>query len=87
MSKIFIKVIPKSSSNEIVGYRDDKLVIRLTATPTKGQANDALIKFLSRELNLAKSDINIFMGKTDRVKLLELPDEAIENLKNQYGQQ
>ena len=85
MSKIYIKVIPKSSTNEIVGWRDDKLVIRLNATPTQGKANDALIKFLSQELDLSRSDINIFMGKTDRIKLLELPDETIEKLKNQYG--
>jgi hypothetical protein len=87
MSKIYIKVIPKSSNNTIVGWRGDNLTIRLNATPERGKANDALIKFLADELDIARDEIRIITGTTDRIKLLELPEESIKNLKDKYGPQ
>lgn len=87
MSKIYLKIIPKASTNEIIGWRGDNLTIRLNATPTQGKANDALIKFLADELDIPKNAIQIITGKTDRIKLLELPEESIKNLKAKYGQQ
>jgi len=86
MSKIYIKVIPRSSNNAIVGWRGDNLTIRLTAAPVNGKANETLIKFLSAELSIPKSDIQIIVGKTDKTKLLELPEEVINQLKEKYGQ-
>lgn len=70
-----IKVIPRSSTNEIVGELPDGTIkIKLTATPTGGEANEALIKFLSKEWNIPKSNIKIKSGHTSRIKLIEIVD-------------
>lgn len=71
-----VKVIPKSSKNEIVEIMDDNgektIKIRIKAVPEKGKANVELIKFLSKELNIPKENISIISGKTDHIKLLKI---------------
>jgi len=63
---------PKTSRNEIVGPRNGELIIRLTAPPVDGAANQALIKLLSKTFKIAKTRIQILSGETSRHKLLQL---------------
>lgn len=67
-----VKVIPRSSRNEIAGAVGDNLKIKITSAPEKGKANKALIRFLSGSLNLVKSDISIIKGETSAHKLLKI---------------
>ena len=73
---IKIKLIPRSSENKIVGYQaDDRLKIKITSPPVDGQANNALINFLSKEFRVPKSSIQITRGHTIPEKTI-----LIENL-------
>lgn len=67
-----IKVIPKSSHNEIMETKDGLLKIKVTASPVEGQANEAVIKLLAQELGLKKSQISILKGQKSRIKTIEL---------------
>lgn len=67
---IKIKVIPKSSKNEILNVTDGLLRIKVTAAPVKGAPNEAVIKLLAKEWGLKKSQIAIVNGKSQRLKLL-----------------
>ncbi|MBP9695007.1 MAG: DUF167 domain-containing protein [Candidatus Magasanikbacteria bacterium] len=72
--KITIKVLPRSAKNEIVnGDTEDGLIkVKLTASPVDGEANEALIKFLSDFWDIPKSKIRIVKGKTSRNKIIEI---------------
>ena len=52
MKDIILKVYlqPKSSKNEIVGPYRDGIKVKVTAPPIEGKANEALIRFLAKEL-------------------------------------
>lgn len=65
---LFVKIIPKASKSEVVGWENDRLKIRLAAVPEKGLANAELIKFLSGVLSIAKSQIHLVQGETSRLK-------------------
>lgn len=72
-----IKVIPKSSKNEISeiitdGDGEQTIKIRIKAAPEKGKANVELINFLAKELNIDKSQISILSGKTQQIKLIKI---------------
>jgi len=71
-----IKVIPKSSKNEISEIIKDEegqtIKIRIKAAPEKGKANKELIKFLSKEFSIPKQNIEIISGKTSQLKLLKI---------------
>lgn len=69
---ISVKVTPKSSKNEIVGWENDELKIRLRAVPEKGKANELLIEFLAKTLHIAKSQITLVSGATSRHKRLKI---------------
>ncbi len=68
--RLAVKVLPKTARCEIAGWENDELKIRLRAVPEKGEANRALIAFLSEVLDLPKSAIELIRGETSRHKLL-----------------
>ena len=70
---IKVKVIPCSSKNEIVEEMSGGTIkIRLKAPPVDGEANEELIKFLSKEWKISKSDIQIKSGKTSKNKIIKI---------------
>ncbi len=84
-----VRVTPRASRNRITEVLSDGTVkIHLTAAPTEGQANEALVKFLGEILDVAPSKIEIVAGTTGRDKLVsvldisagELHQKIIENI-------
>lgn len=70
---IKLKIQPRSSRNEVVGFLEDgTLKIKLSAPPVEGQANQAVIKFLAEILNLPAGNIVIISGKTSHNKLISI---------------
>lgn len=64
-----MKVIPKSSRNEVVGLLPDgSLKIKITAAPEKGKANAAICEFLAGEFGIAKRNVAIIRGETSSIK-------------------
>ncbi len=80
-----VQVQPRSSRDQIVGEQDGRLKIKLTAPPVEGEANQALINFLARWLDLPKRNISLLKGESSRHKLVSITGlnaaELIEKLK------
>jgi len=74
MKEIILKVYlqPKSSRNEIVGAHRDGVKIKVTAPPVEGKANEVLIRFLAKELNISPSCIEVLKGHHSREKTLRI---------------
>jgi len=70
--KISLRVYPNASRNEIVGFTDGVLRVKVSAPPTKGKANRELITFLSRLLGVGKGSVNIIKGYTTRNKVVAI---------------
>jgi uncharacterized protein len=69
-ARLDIRVYPGAGKNEIKGFKDGVLDVRITAHPEKGKANEALIKYLSDILGIAKNSIEIRRGTASRRKSL-----------------
>ncbi|MEQ8200826.1 MAG: DUF167 domain-containing protein [Syntrophomonadaceae bacterium] len=82
--RLEVKVQPRSSSNQIVGEQNGALKIKLTAPPVDGEANSALIDFLSARLKIPRKDISLVKGDTSRHKIIEIagldPDQLLARL-------
>jgi uncharacterized protein (TIGR00251 family) len=76
-----IHLQPGAKSDGIVGLREGILHVRVTAPPRKGQANQALLALIARELGVSKSDLAIIRGYTSRNKSLEVRGLSPEELK------
>jgi len=69
-----IKAQPNASKSEFAGlYGEDAIKIRLAAPAVEGAANRELIKFLSKQFKVSKSDIEFKSGQNSKVKLIKLP--------------
>jgi uncharacterized protein len=80
---VAVRVIPRAKRNEIAGERDGALVVRLTAPPVEGAANDALIEFFARALGVPKSAVQIVGGersRNKRVAIAGVTDQQIRAL-------
>lgn len=63
-----LKVTPNAGKNQIGSCEQDRLQIRVTATPEKGEANKAVIALLSKSYKIPKSSIEVVRGSTSREK-------------------
>jgi uncharacterized protein (TIGR00251 family) len=81
--KIKVRLTPRASRDEIAGYSDGVLRVRVTAPPVDGKANAALRKLIAKRLGVAPSRVTIERGAKGRDKLLAVegadPD-AVRNL-------
>jgi uncharacterized protein (TIGR00251 family) len=68
--RIETRVTPRGSRNAIEGVRDGRLLVRVTASPVEGAANDAVVETLSKALDLPRRDIAIVAGNHSRMKSL-----------------
>ena len=70
--RIYIKVSPRSSKNEVTKISEGEYKVKLTAAPVDGKANEMLIKLLSEHFNVSKSSISIVGGKTAKTKMVDI---------------
>ena len=70
-----VKVVPKSSRTELVGYLPDGTwKVKVAAAPEKGKANRALCEFLAEKLGVAKSKVHIVAGETSQLKRIRVDE-------------
>ncbi len=65
-------VQPKASRNEICGYREGYLRLRVTAPPTEGEANLLCRQVLAKALGIPPADVEIVSGHKSRRKRVRL---------------
>lgn len=81
---IWVRVQPNASQNAVLGFKDGVLQIRIAAPPIKGEANQELIKYLSRILGISKRQLTIEKGMTNKRKAIGIsgltPNQVKERL-------
>jgi uncharacterized protein YggU (UPF0235/DUF167 family) len=81
MASIRVKAVPRASRDEIVGWLDGALKVRLAAVPQDGRANAALEALLAKVLGVRKSAVSVTAGHAaarKRVEIDGLEPEEIE---------
>lgn len=63
---------PKARRDQFVGQHGEALKIAITAPPVDGKANTHLVKFLSKQFNVAKSAVSVEQGLQSRHKLVRI---------------
>ncbi len=73
-------VRPNSSENSITGIYDNKVKVKINASPERGKANKELIDFLSSKLKVPKQDIEIIHGQFSNIKEVKIKNKSRDNI-------
>jgi len=82
---IKVRVQPKSSRNQVGGFQDGTLRVRVTAAPTEGQANAAVIALLAKTLGVSKSRLGIIRGYSSRDKVVSVDKLTDQEVRRKLG--
>ena len=69
--KIFVK--PGKKKTQFIGIKENKFYFSIHAKPKDGEANNALIAYLSYFFHLPKTKITLKNGEKSRYKTISLP--------------
>jgi hypothetical protein len=69
---IEVKLSPRASRDEIAGWRQGVLLVKVSAPPVDGAANLALRKLLAKRLGIARGRVRIARGEKGPHKLVSL---------------
>ena len=72
MADVDVRVIPRARRNEIAGERGGRLLVRVTAPPVDGAANDSLRRLVARRAGVPIRQVTIVRGQTSRDKLVRV---------------
>jgi uncharacterized protein (TIGR00251 family) len=78
--EVRVRVQPRARSTEIVGERDGVLLVRVSAPPAEGKANEALCKLIARSLGIARGRVVIVRGAGTREKSVRVEGLSQEKL-------
>lgn len=62
LKEIRVKVIAGARKEEVVGFREGELIVKVTTPPEKGRANSRVIELLAKWLDTAPSRIILEQG-------------------------
>jgi uncharacterized protein (TIGR00251 family) len=72
MSELRVRLQPRARRDEVVGERAGAVLIRVTAPPVDGKANDALCRLVAKKAGVAPSRVTLIRGQAARDKTLEI---------------
>lgn len=68
-----VRVTPRASASAVGGERDGALLVRVSAPPVEGKANDAVVELLAKALGLPRSAVRLEQGAAARTKRVSVP--------------
>jgi uncharacterized protein (TIGR00251 family) len=80
-----VRLQPRAAHEAIAGERAGALVVRVTAPPVDGRANDALRRLLAKAAGVAPSRVAIVRGASARDKLVRVEGVAAAQFAARLG--
>jgi len=85
LTTVSVKVVPRASRNEVVGWRGGVLRLRVTAPPQDGRANAAVVELLAAALGVRKSAVAIAAGHASAHKRVAIEGLARSDVEERLG--
>ena len=76
-----IKLTPNSSKNEILGYSNEYIKIKVSAPPNENKANKKLVDFITEYFDTSKSNVSLISGDKSRHKKVLLKNYNFEKIR------
>ncbi len=79
--EIAVRLQPRARANEIVGERDGLFVVRVTAPPVEGRANEALCRLIAKRARVGVRRVSIVRGAGAREKVVRVEGIDLDSLR------
>jgi uncharacterized protein (TIGR00251 family) len=83
--EIAVRLQPRARANEIVGEREGVIVVRVTAPPVDGRANEALCRLIAKRAGIGARRVSILRGAGAREKVVGVEGIAAAELRTALG--
>lgn len=67
-----VRVTPRSARDEVVGWQEGVLRVRVQAPPVGGRANEALVWLLAEALGVSRRAVEVVRGHRGREKTVRV---------------
>ena len=71
-ARIMVKVVPRSKEVAVEEIREGYYKVRVKEAALKGRANMGMVVALAEYFRVARSEIKIVIGKTNKEKMVEI---------------
>lgn len=72
MADLAIRVQPRAKRSEVAGERGGAVVIRVSAPPVDGKANEAVCRLIAERVGVPRSAVRIVRGESSRDKVVRI---------------
>jgi uncharacterized protein (TIGR00251 family) len=74
LTRLKVRVVPDARRNEIAGFFQGEVRLKVRASAQEGKANAEVIRFLAELIDCQRSKIAIKQGEKSRNKMIEIID-------------
>jgi len=67
-----VRVTPGAKRNAVTALKEGVWNIKIAAPPVEGRANEELVAFLSKKLDICRNSLNVIKGQSSRNKLVSV---------------
>jgi len=67
-----VRLQPRARAAEIVGEREGRVIVRVTAPPIDGRANEALCRLIAKRARVGVRSVTVVRGAGAREKLVRV---------------
>jgi uncharacterized protein len=85
VADLSVRLQPRARRDEVVGERGGAVVIRVTAPPVDGKANEALCRLIAKAAGVPPSRVSVVRGHTSRDKIVRVEGTGIDTLRRALG--
>ena len=77
-----IRLTPRGSKSEILGWEGDTLRVKVTAPPVEGAANKACVELIASALGVKRGQVSIVSGEKSRGKVLRVEGMTEQDIRS-----
>jgi len=83
--EISVRLTPRASSNEVTGEREGTVLVRVTAPPVDGRANEALCRLIAKRAHVGTRSVTVVRGEGSREKVIRVQGIGADALRAALG--
>ena len=80
--KLFVKVVPNASADQIVGRFGERLKVRVSSPPESGKANKTVCELISNALGVRVHAVSVLSGRTNQQKAIDIHGISVQTVRN-----